>query len=76
MLIMNLTEEENLTGDSLLIDTVLPGTSLLLCIEFEEVGFITAENAGQCMKPFQNTANKKSYQNAIIWWTINMSWAK
>ena len=59
MLIMNLTEEENLTGDSLLIDTVLPGTSLLLCIEFEEVGFITAENAGQCMKPFQNTANQK-----------------
>ena len=45
---MNLTEEENFTRDSLLIQ-VLSDSSLLLCTKFEQVGSIIGETAEQCM---------------------------
>ena len=40
---MNLTEEENFTGVSFLIDTGFPDTSSLIYNEFEQVGSISVE---------------------------------
>ena len=59
MLLMNLTEEENLTGVVLLIDTGFARYVFAAMYWFEQVSFTTVETAEQCMKSVQSTANKK-----------------
>ena len=65
MFLMNLTEEENLTRVSLLIDTGLSDSSFLLCTEFEQFGSITGKIAGQCMLFHINSSSATIYTCSI-----------
>ena len=60
MLLLNLTEEQNLTGVVLLIGTRFARYLFdTMYYQFEQVSSVTVEPADQCKKSVQITVNKK-----------------
>ena len=59
MLLLNLTEKQNLTGVVLLIGTRFARYLFDTMYQFEQVSSVTVEPVDQCKKSVQSTVNKK-----------------